>query len=262
VLFIEWWHVELPCVLLLIVGIGIVGFWLVRKKKSFVRIPVRFLSVCLALSGVLASSLIAFVSLLPGNEYSVPVYSPNGKMAARIVDYNASGLGGADSWVELFSYHGLKSDVVFSGEWKSVEAPNLRWVSDSELEISYEGKVQRCTSANNVRVRCVGRFFYINVSPSSASLLRGSSYNFTVSLTPLGGTFDSISFSCAGLPDNSSCAFSPVSVTPGSKGASSVMTLTTDKNYTPMGNYTVTITGISSVLTHSTRVQLNVFSKH
>ena len=25
-LFIEWWHVELPCILLLIVGIGIFGF--------------------------------------------------------------------------------------------------------------------------------------------------------------------------------------------------------------------------------------------
>jgi hypothetical protein len=157
VLFIEWWHVELPCILLLIIGIGIVGFWLVRKKKSFVRIPVRFLSVSLALSGVLASLLIVFVSLLPGNEYSVPVYSPNGKMAARISDYNASGLGGADSSVELFSYRGFKSDVVFSGEWKSVEAADLRWVSDSELEISYEGNVQRCTSANNVRVHCIDR---------------------------------------------------------------------------------------------------------
>lgn len=261
-LFIEWWHIELACILLLLIGIGIVGFRLARKKKSFVQIPVRFLSVCLVLSGVLASLLIAFVSLLPGNEYSVPVYSPNGKMAARIVDYNASGLGGADSSVELFSYRGFKSNVVFSGEWKSVEAANLRWANDSELEISYEGKVQRCTSANNVRVRCIGRFFYINVSPSSVALLPGSSYNFIVSLTPFGGAFDSIAFSCNGLPDTSSCSFSPIAVTLGSSGASSVMTLTTDKSHTPMGNYTLTITGISNVLTHSTQVHLNVSSKH
>jgi len=100
------------------------GFWLVRKKKSFLRTPIRFLTVCLALSGVLASLLIAFISLLPGNKYSMPVYSSNKKMAARIVDYNASGLGGANGWVELFSYHGFKSDAVFSGEWKSVEAAN------------------------------------------------------------------------------------------------------------------------------------------
>jgi hypothetical protein len=160
--------------------------------------------------------------------------------------------------VKLFSYRGFKSDVVFSGEWKAVEAANLRWVSDSELEISYEGKVQRCMSANNVRVRCIARFFYINVSPSSASL-RGSSYNFTVSLTPFRGPFtNSISFSCAGLPDNSG-AFSPVGMTPRSSGSSSVMTLTTDKNHTPVGSYTVRITG---VLTDSTQVHWDVFSKN
>jgi len=45
-------------------------------------------------------------------------------MAARIVEYNASGLGGAEDTVKLFTAHGLSSDVVFFGEFNLVKARN------------------------------------------------------------------------------------------------------------------------------------------
>ena len=75
-------------------------------------------------------------------------------MAARIVEYNASGLGGAEDTVKLFTAHGLSSDVVFFGEFNLVKARNIRWKSDSELEISYEGTAYRCTSTRRERVLC------------------------------------------------------------------------------------------------------------
>jgi hypothetical protein len=53
-----------------------------------------------------------------------------------------------------------------------------------------------------------------------------------------------------------------VRVTPGSSGATSVMTLTTDTSRTPDGSYTSTSTGVSSALKHFTQVQLTVTSKH
>jgi hypothetical protein len=99
--------------------------------------------------------LVTLVSTLPGNTYSEPVYSPNGKMAARVIEYNASGLGGADDTVKLFTAHGLSSDVVFFGKLKSVKAQNIRWKSDSELEISYEGTPYQCTSTRRVKVLCL-----------------------------------------------------------------------------------------------------------
>ena len=49
---------------------------------------------------------------------------PNRRMAARIVEYNASGLGGAEDSVKLFTAHGLSSDVVFFGEFNLVKARN------------------------------------------------------------------------------------------------------------------------------------------
>ena len=152
--FIEWWHVTRLCGVLLILAILGVSFWSVRKKRWFVRIPVQLVSGSALCAFIL---LFSVVSSLPGNTYSPPVYSPNKKMAVRIIEYNASGLGGADDTVELFTAHGFKSNVVFWGEFGSVEAQNIRWKSDSELEVGYKGTTHQCTSTRRVVVRCIGQ---------------------------------------------------------------------------------------------------------
>ena len=62
----------------------------------------------------------------------------------------------ADDTVKLFTAHGFSSDEVFFGEFKSVKSQNIRWKSDSELEISYEGTPYQCTSTRRVKVLCFG----------------------------------------------------------------------------------------------------------
>ena len=152
-IFIEWWVVERLSLLLLIVVTASLSIWSVRKKRWFVRFPIQLL---LGLSLFALLFLVILVSTLPGNTYSEPVYSPNRKMAARIGEYNASGLGGADDTVKVFTAHGFSSDVVFFGEFKSVRAQNIQWKSDSELEISYDGTAYQCTSTRRVKVHCFG----------------------------------------------------------------------------------------------------------
>jgi hypothetical protein len=76
-------------------------------------------------------------------------------MAARIDEYNASGFGGADSSVELFTSHGFESNVVYFGEWDSVGTGDLHWKGDSELEIFYKGPPRYCKSTRHVVVRCI-----------------------------------------------------------------------------------------------------------
>lgn len=88
--------------------------------------------------------------------YSTPLYSPNGKMAARIRTADEGALGGGTS-VELFSAHGLDTNQLFQGGWRSVQPGDVRWTSDSELTISYEGEAYSCASAQTVKVRCTAK---------------------------------------------------------------------------------------------------------
>ena len=157
-LFVEWWLIGRICLGLLIIVLPTFSFWVVRNKRWQVRIPVRILSGFVGLCGVLTWMIMLVIVLAAWpHVYSVPVYSPNGKMAARIDDYNTSGFGAADNAVELFTLHGLKSDVVYLGEWNSVRTTDLRWRSDSELEIFYEGPPCECKSTRRVSVRCIRR---------------------------------------------------------------------------------------------------------
>jgi hypothetical protein len=151
-LFVEWLPVTLHCVFLLLIGSAVLAFRSVLYKKAWFRLPVQLLSGLVAL-GSLFSLLFYWVMPNPWT-YSAPIYSPNHRMAARVAEYNASGFGGADTSVELFNYHGLFSNVVFLGEWKSVEASNIRWKSDSELDVFYQGTPYRCTSTRRAKVRC------------------------------------------------------------------------------------------------------------
>ena len=151
--FIEWWVVKQCCIGLLAMAVASFGFWLVRKQGWFIRGPVRLISAVIALWGIW-SLLVAG----GGHKYSVPVYSPSRRMAARIDRYDAGELEGPtfDS-VKIFSSHGFSSDVVFSGPWGSAEPTSMRWKSDSELEINYQGTAHLCASTIHVQVRCIGR---------------------------------------------------------------------------------------------------------
>jgi hypothetical protein len=153
--FVEWWHIVRVCLGLSIIALLVFSFWVVRKMRWPVRIPVRILSALIVLCGGFLWLIV--LSLPAGRSYSAAVYSPNRKTAARIDDYNASGLGGADTSVELFTLYGLNRDIVYFGEWKSVEANDLHWKSDSELEIQYDGPSPNCKNTQRVLIRCVSK---------------------------------------------------------------------------------------------------------
>jgi hypothetical protein len=102
VVFIEWWSVVRVFTIVLMITAGACGIWLVRKKRWPIRLPVRLLSSLLVLVGVLGA---LFFWVFPNpNSYSVPVYSPNRKFAARVYEYNASGFGGQ---IALWSFSRL-----------------------------------------------------------------------------------------------------------------------------------------------------------
>jgi uncharacterized protein (TIGR03118 family) len=60
--------------------------------------------------------------------------------------------------------------------------------------------------------------FNISASPATLTIAAGQTASFTVNLNGLNGFNSAVNLSCSGLPANSSCSFSPASVTPPSGG--------------------------------------------
>jgi len=100
--------------------------------------------------------------------------------------------------------------------------------------------------------------FSISVSPSSASIRRGQSGDFTVTIASTGGFASAVSLALSGQPTDVTGTFNPVSVTP-SSGGSVTSTLTVNAGTTATaGNYTLTITGTSGSLSHQATITLTV----
>lgn len=98
--------------------------------------------------------------------------------------------------------------------------------------------------------------FFFSASPSSQSTAQGGNAPYTVSVSALNGFTDTVNFSVSGLPSGASASFAPASV---SGSGSSILTVTTSAS-TPVGSYTLSVSGASSTLNHSVNVTLNVNS--
>lgn len=96
--------------------------------------------------------------------------------------------------------------------------------------------------------------FTISASPTSRNIKRNRSGTYTVTVTPSGGFNEAVSFSVSGCPLNTSCVFSPGSV---SGGGTSTMTVAVGAS-APRGTYNLTITGTAGSKTRSTTVSLRV----
>ena len=114
------------------------------------------------------------------------------------------------------------------------------------------------TTTPTLSLSGTGVDFSIAVSPTAATVRHSKSVQFNVTVAPLGGAVNSaVAFSCSGLPGETTCRFSPSSVTPGSSGANSALTLSTSGN-TPRGTFSLQIVGTSGSTQHSATVQLTV----
>jgi hypothetical protein len=96
--------------------------------------------------------------------------------------------------------------------------------------------------------------FAIAASPASRQVLQGDQTTYTVSVSSVAGYTSPVSLSVSGVPNGVTATASPNPVTP---GTNSTLTAVTDSNAST-GNYTLTITGTSGSLVHSTQVALSV----
>ncbi len=70
--------------------------------------------------------------------------------------------------------------------------------------------------------------FGITASPRAQTIAAGNSTSYSVDITSISGIFsDTVTLSASGLPAGATVTFAPASVTPGTAGATSTMTIQT-----------------------------------
>jgi len=96
--------------------------------------------------------------------------------------------------------------------------------------------------------------YSISATPASVTVTAGGSASYTATVAPTGGFTGAVTFSVSGLPAGATAGFNPGSLT---TSGNSTLTVTTSSS-TPAGSYSLTITGTSGSLVHSTTVTLVV----
>jgi len=98
--------------------------------------------------------------------------------------------------------------------------------------------------------------FSISASPTSVSVVQGSSGGSTVTTAVSGGFNNAVSLSASGQPSGVTVSFSPASIAaPGSGSSAATFTVASS---VATGTYPITITGTGGGVTHTTSVSLTV----
>ncbi len=152
--FIGWWAVEPFVICIAMFLLFLLAFRLVRRRNRWLRWPVRIVSVPAMGLAVLATMLVALASGCQTN--SELRYSPRGDKAIRVEELDGGAVGG-DTAVFLYTDIGLRRQRLYSDSWKSVEAKDVHWTSESQVTIAYYSGYSEpveCSSTTAVTVTC------------------------------------------------------------------------------------------------------------
>jgi len=159
--FVNWYLIRSVSVCFALLCLGGWAVWAVRQKRWAVKISV--IAISLPIGAVASFLLLLFVlgQLMGCESHGRPVYSPNGKSAARVETTDAGALGG-DTVVAVYTAHGFRTKTVFFGGWRSVEDEDVLWTDDKNLTIRYEhwtgfDEQKTCSDFGDIRVHCVAK---------------------------------------------------------------------------------------------------------
>jgi hypothetical protein len=97
------------------------------------------------------------------------------------------------------------------------------------LTASYAGDSNFAASTSPAVTETVTTPDYsITANPGSLTVTQGGSGTAVFTVTPIGGFSQNLQLACSGLPANSTCTFSPATLTPNGAAVTSTMTITTN----------------------------------
>ncbi len=97
--------------------------------------------------------------------------------------------------------------------------------------------------------------FSIQASTPALSLRQGESGTVIITVLSLRGFHEEVNLTALELPSGVTLRFNPTSIAPGA----SVTARLDVSNFAPIGNYTITLLGVSGSLSHKVSLQLNIF---
>jgi hypothetical protein len=103
-------------------------------------------------------------------------------------------------------------------------------VGSQSITSSYAGDSNNAPSASSaviVVVTAPAPSFGLTLSSSTASIASGATATTTITVTPVNGFSTATTFACSGLPANSTCTFSPSTVTPSGSAVTTTLTIAT-----------------------------------
>jgi len=111
----------------------------------------------------------------------------------------------------------------------TLEVMNLPLGANS-ITASYGGDTNYTSATSEATiVNVLAPSFNLSSSNNALTISQGQSGSATISLTPVGGFSSAVQFSCSGLPEYSTCTFSPQTITPsGSAATTTTMTISTN----------------------------------
>ncbi|MFI5303586.1 MAG: beta strand repeat-containing protein [Nitrospiria bacterium] len=112
--------------------------------------------------------------------------------------------------------------------------------------------------SHQATVSLVIQDFSLALSPSSITTYAGNSTTSTVTVTSLNGYNSAVALSCSTNNVSIGCSLNPVSVTPAANGSATAVLSVTTLSTLPAGNYTVTVTGSSTGITHQVTFSLGI----
>ena len=202
------------------------------------------------------------VAGLPSAPYDVYVYADGDNGTdSRTAGYRISGTGITTTTINLTD----AASTNFGGTFTQAVNSNGNYVKFSITATGFTLSAIPGAAAVNKRAPVGGiqivpagapsPDFTIAASPASTTVVQGGTAGYTVNVGALNSFTGDVSLSATGLPAGATATFTP-SVIPGGAGSSNLSVSTTAG--TPAGSFTLTITGTSGSLTHSTPATLVV----